>query len=150
MKDTAVADRNEQLLAIRRSVELVGKFSDGLLRIGPFRLGAEAALSWIPVVGEAYGGAAAAFLLIQGARARVPLSTLAAAAAMMGGRTLITAIPIAGPLAADALALHGLSARMIVRAIDKRLGLPADAAPDGRPWGWRGRSRAAQRPIAAI
>ena len=134
-------ERRDQLLAIRRSVERVGKFSDGLLKVGPFRLGAEAALSWIPVVGEAYGGAAAAFLLIQGVRARVPLTTLATAAALMGGRTLITAIPLAGPLAADALALHGLSARMITRAIDKRLGAaPADAAPDGRAWGWRGRA----------
>ena len=116
--------------------------------MGPFRLGAEAALSWIPGVGEIYGGAAAAFLLIQGARARVPLSTLAITAALMGGRTLITAVPFAGPLAADALALHGLSARMIVRAIDARMGV--ETAPDGRPWGWRGRSRAQERPIAAI
>jgi hypothetical protein len=143
-----VPDNNAQLLSIRRSVERVGKFSDGLLRIGPIRLGAEAALSWIPFVGEIYGGAAAAFLLVQGARARVPLSTLGAAAALMGGRTLITAIPFAGPLAADALALHGLSARMIVRAIDARMGV--ETAPDGRPWGWRGRSRAPERPIAAI
>jgi hypothetical protein len=145
-----VTDNNAQLLSIRRSVERVGKFSDGLLRIGPFRLGAEAALSWIPVVGEVYGGAAAAFLLLQGARARVPLATLATAAALMGGRTLITAVPLAGPLAADALALHGLSARMIVRAIDKRLARGDEVAPDGRAWGWRGRARTQQRPIAAI
>jgi hypothetical protein len=131
-----VSDRHADLLAIRRSVELVGKLSDGLLRIGPFRLGAEAALSWIPGVGEFYGGAAALFLLVQGVRARVPLRVLAAAAAMMGGRTLITAVPLAGPLTADALALHGLSARMIVKAIDKRLA--RDVAPDGRRWGWRG------------
>jgi hypothetical protein len=135
-----VSDRNTELLAIRRSVERVGKLSDGLLRVGPFRLGAEAALSWIPVVGEFYGGAAALFLLLQGARAKVPLSVLVAAAAMMGGRTLITAVPLAGPLTADALALHGLSARMIVKAIDKRLARGDDTAPDGRPWGWRGRA----------
>jgi hypothetical protein len=60
------------------------------------------------------------------------------AAALMGGRTLITAVPIGGPLAADALALHGLSARMIVRAIDQRLARADGAAPDGRAWGWRG------------
>ncbi|HEY2179113.1 MAG TPA: DUF4112 domain-containing protein [Caulobacteraceae bacterium] len=134
-------DHNTELLAIRRSVELVGKLTDGLLRIGPFRLGAEAALSWIPIVGEGYGGAVALFLLAQGARAKVPLRVLASCAAMMFGRTLITAVPIAGPLAADALALHGLSARMIIAAIDKRLArLEAKdgAAPDGRPWGWRG------------
>jgi len=133
--------REPDLTAIRRSVERVGKLSDGLIRFGPFRLGADAALSWIPGVGEIYSGAAAAFLLAQGARARVPLSTLLVAGALMGGRTLITAIPLAGPAAADLMALHGLSARMIAKAIDKRIAAGASSgkvAPDGRDWGWRG------------
>jgi hypothetical protein len=129
-----MAPSREDLIAIRRSVELVGRFSDGLLRIGPFRLGAEAALSWIPVVGEAYGAAAAVFLIAQGLRAGVPLPVLATCAALMFGRTLISAIPVAGPLTADALALHGLSARLILKAIDARLG---DIGAPVRPTGWR-------------
>jgi hypothetical protein len=133
---------DQDLAAIRRSVERVGRFSDGLLRIGPFRLGAEAALSWIPGVGEAYGAAAAVFLLAQGLRAGVPLTTLAVCAALMGGRTLITAIPIGGPLAADALALHGLSARMIVAAIDAELARRSRPAPPARR-GWFARPLAA-------
>ena len=128
------------LHAIRASVETVGKLSDGLIRLGPFRFGADAALSWIPVVGEFYSGAAAAFLLIQGARARVPAGTLVVAAALMGGRTLITAIPFAGPAAADVLALHGVSARLIVRAIDRKLSAPGALTPDRRAWGWRGKT----------
>lgn len=132
-----------ELMAIRRSVERVGRFSDGLLRIGPFRLGAEAALSWIPGVGEAYGAAAAAFLLAQGLRAGVPLTTLALCAALMGGRTLITAIPIGGPLAADALALHGLSARMITTAIDAELARRGQPAPQQPRRRWLGRPLAA-------
>lgn len=130
------------LHAIRASVSAVGKFSDGWLRIGPLRLGADAALSWIPVVGEFYSGAAAVFILAQGARARVPLGTLLAAGALMGGRTLITALPFAGPPIADMLALHGVSARMIVRAIDQRLAARGDISPSGRPWGWRGNAAA--------
>jgi Domain of unknown function (DUF4112) len=88
---------------------------------GPWGLGLDGILSWIPGVGEAYSVIAAAYLLIQGARARVPLATLLTAAALMGGRTLVTAIPLIGPLAADALTLHKWSARLIVRAIDKRI-----------------------------
>jgi len=137
-----MAPSREDLIAIRRSVELVGRFSDGLLRIGPFRLGAEAALSWIPVVGEAYGAAAAAFLIAQGLRARVPLSVLAGCAALMFGRTLISAVPVAGPLTADALALHGLSARLILKAIDSRLGDMGSPVRPTRSWTWR-------RPLAA-
>ena len=93
-------------------------------------------------MGEIYSGAAAIFLLVQGTRARVPLSTLLVAGALMGGRTLITAIHFAGPPAADLMALHGLSARMIARAIDKRIAAGeangGKVAPDGRAWGWRG------------
>jgi hypothetical protein len=107
--------------SIRRGVETVGNLSDGLLRLGPWGLGLDGILSWIPGVGEAYSVIAAAYLLIQGARARVPLATLLTAAALMGGRTLVTAIPLIGPLAADALTLHKWSARLIVRAIDKRI-----------------------------
>jgi hypothetical protein len=142
-EDLPMATSREDLIAIRRSVELVGRFSDGLLRIGPFRLGAEAALSWIPGVGEIYGAVAAIFLLGQGLRAGVPLHVLAMCAALMFGRTLINAAPIAGPLAADALALHGMSARMIVKAIDKRL---AEIGSPVRPASWR-RWRGA--PVAA-
>jgi len=128
----------EDLIAIRRSVERVGRFSDGLLRVGPFRLGAEAALSWIPGVGEAYGAAAAAFLIAQGLRASVPMSVIATAAVLMFGRTLISAAPIVGPLAADALALHGVSARLIVKAIDARLAEFGAPVRPARAWRWRG------------
>jgi hypothetical protein len=138
-----MAPSRDELITIRRSVELIGRFSDGLLHIGPFRLGAEAALSWIPGVGEIYGAAAAAFLLVQGLRAGVPLHVLALCAALMFGRTLINAAPVAGPLAADALALHGMSARLIVKAIDRRL---ADMDVPVRPTSWR-RWRGA--PVAA-
>ncbi len=109
------------LIAIRRGVETIGRLSDGLLRVGPWSIGLDGVLSWIPAVGEAYSIGAAAYLLVQGARARAPLSTLIAAAALMGGRTAITALPLVGPLVADALTLHKWSARMIVRAIDRRL-----------------------------
>jgi hypothetical protein len=55
----------------------------------------------------------------------------------MGGRTLITTLPLVGPAAVDLLALHGLSARLIARAIDRRMAAGPNVAPDGRGWGWR-------------
>ncbi len=130
------------LQAIRASVATVGRLSDGLLRVGPLRLGLDAAFSWIPGAGEVYSAAAATFLIVQGVRAGVPLSTLVLAGALMGGRTMITAVPLAGPAAADLLALHGLSARLIIRAIDRRIAGVGEAAPDGRPWAWRGAAAA--------
>src|ERR1700712_4190579 len=89
------------LKSIRDSVETVGRLSDSLLRFGPFRLGLDGVLSWIPGVGELYSSAAAVFIIVQGLRARVPLHVLVICAALMGGRTMVSAVPLAGPLAAD-------------------------------------------------
>ena len=125
---------DSDLHAIRRSVALIGRLSDGLIRFGPFSVGLEGVLSWIPGVGELYGSGAAAFLLIQGARARVPASTLLLAAAMMGGRTLISAIPVAGAAASDLLTAHKWAARLIVAAIDRRIAAEADSAGRGKAW----------------
>ncbi len=132
------------LQAIRASVELVGRLSDGLLRLGPLNLGLDAVFSWIPGLGEIYSAAAAGFLIVQGVRARVPVSTLALAGALMGGRTLITAIPVAGAAAADLLTAHRWSARLIVAAIDRRIA--AEAGGPTREAGapeWRGRGSVA-------
>ena len=130
--------------AIRASVALVGRLSDGLFRLGPLNLGLEAVFSWIPGVGEIYSAGAAAFLLVQGVRARVPASTLVMAAAMMGGRTLITVIPVAGAVAADLLTAHRWSARLILAAIDRRIDAERrEGAFDLRPGAWRERKVAA-------
>jgi hypothetical protein len=125
---------DSDLHTIRASVALVGRLSDGLIRIGPFSIGLEGVLSWIPGVGEFYGAGAAAFLLIQGARARVPVSTLLMAGALMSGRTLITAIPIAGAAASDLLTAHKWAARLIVAAIDRRIAADADRASRAADW----------------
>jgi len=61
-----------ELRSIRDSVSLVGRLSDSIVRIGPFSLGVDGVLSWIPAVGELYSAGAGLFILAQGARAQVP------------------------------------------------------------------------------
>ena len=41
-----------ELRSIRDSISLIGRLSDSLVRIGPFSLGVDGVLSWIPAVGE--------------------------------------------------------------------------------------------------
>ena len=64
----------------RDRVQRIGQLSDNILHVGPFSLGVDGVLSWIPGVGELYSLVAGAFILIQGARAGVPVSVLAGAA----------------------------------------------------------------------
>jgi hypothetical protein len=126
------------LLNIRHSVETIGRLSDNLVRYGPFRLGLDGVLSWIPGVGELYSTAAAAFILVQGVRARVPAPTLLVCAALMASRTVIGAVPLAGPAVADLFLAHRISARLVVKAIDAMLLTDASPAPAPRPF-WRKR-----------
>jgi hypothetical protein len=127
-----------QRRAIRDSIALVGRLSDGLVRIGPFSLGLEGILSWVPGIGEAYGALAGAFIVIQGARAGAPIRVLAAATAILSLRTVASAFPLAGPAFSDVFTAHKWAAALVVRALD------ADLAPLSPAHGVFGR-----RPLAA-
>lgn len=122
-----------ELIKVRDSVATIGRLSDSLVRLGPFRLGIDGVLSWVPGIGELYSTGAAVFIIAQGLRARVPLHVLAVCAAMMGSRTVVTAVPLAGPLVADLFLAHRLSAKMVVKAIDARLPV-AERAPARANW----------------
>jgi hypothetical protein len=121
-----------ELRAIRDSVRWVGRLSDSIVRLGPFSVGVDGVLSWIPGVGEIYSTVAGVFIVLQGARAGVALPTLAMAAALLSCRTLINGVPIAGAAFADLFTAHRWAAGMIVRAIDRRLGskTPGDTNAD--------------------
>ncbi len=109
------------LESLRDSVQLVGKLSDSMFGLGPFSIGLDGVLSWIPGLGEVYSTAAGAFIIVQGARAGVSKSTLILAGGMMLSRTAISAVPLAGPVAADMFMAHKWSARMVANAIDRRI-----------------------------
>jgi hypothetical protein len=130
---------DSELRSIRDSVDRLGRLSDGLIRIGPFNFGIDAVLSWIPAVGELYNAGAGVFILVQGARAGVPVTVLAQAGAVLGLRTLGDSIPFAGPLFADVFTAHRWAAKMVVQAIDRRLG--AAVQPVRAPL-WRRRAAA--------
>ena len=121
-----------ELRAIRDSVALVGRLSDSIVKLGPFSLGIDGVLSWIPVVGELYSTAAGAFIVVQGARAGVPIPVLAGAAALMVVRTTVDVAPVFGALFADVFTAHKWAAAMVVKAIDQRLGSPDRTGPAGR------------------
>ena len=123
-----------ELVRIRDSVALVGRLSDSLVRFGPFRLGLDGVLSWIPGVGELYSTAAAVFIIVQGLRALVPLHVLALCAAMMGSRTIVSAIPLAGPAVADIFLAHRISARLVIKAIDAMLPVADQTPPKASLW----------------
>jgi hypothetical protein len=114
---------DSELERIRRSVEFVGRLSDGIIRIGPWGLGLDGLLAWVPIpgVGEAYSALAGAFILVQGARAKVPLHILIVAAALLAGNTLIEVIPVGGAAVSDVFLAHRWAAGMVCKAIERRM-----------------------------
>ncbi|MGZ6049743.1 MAG: DUF4112 domain-containing protein [Phenylobacterium sp.] len=127
-----------ELRAIRDSVALVGRLSDSLVRIGPFSLGIDGVLSWVPGVGDLYSTVAGGFIVVQGARAGAPIPVLGTAALLIGCRTLVGAVPVAGSAFADVFTAHKWAAAMIVRSINERLGATGPTArPASRPRLWR-------------
>jgi hypothetical protein len=118
-----------ELRSIRDSVALVGRLSDSLVHIGPFSLGIDGVLSWVPGLGDLYSTLAGGFIVVQGARAGVPRTVLGGAALLIACRTVAGAVPIAGSAFADFFTAHKWAAAMIVRSIDERLGAPSSASP---------------------
>ena len=115
--------------SIRNSVAMIGRLSDGLVRLGPFNLGLDGVLAWVPGLGDVYSALAGGFIVVQGARAGVPGVVLGGAALLIGCRTIVGAVPIAGSAFADFFTAHKWAAAMVVRAIDAQRGTTPQTVP---------------------
>jgi len=93
------AKTHQHLDDIRASVLRTRKLTDKIVGIGPFSVGIDGVLGWIPVVGLIYSVSAGAFLLLQGVRARVSLGTLAKMAGLLIADSATDLVPI--PVATD-------------------------------------------------
>ena len=74
------------------NVEGVKKLSDRAVGIGPFGIGLDGLLTWIPVVGTAYSLGAAGWLLVQAARVKASPVTVARMVAYLGLDSVTTAV----------------------------------------------------------
>jgi len=105
----------------RASIARIGKLADNIIGFGPFGIGLDGMLTWIPVVGAAYSIGAGAALLLLGARARVPATLLGQVAAIVLARSGVGEVPLAGQIAVDLFRGHKWAADLMVKAIDQTL-----------------------------
>ena len=132
----------EEVAHSRARIARIGQVSDGLVRLGPFRIGLDGLLTWAPGLGEVYSLAAGGLLLFEGVRAHAPPTALAKVAGLVLGRALLSTAgetPVLGVLAkltVDGFRAHKLSADILTRAIDEtdyvQLGAPEIVAGTGR------------------
>ena len=119
----------------RAVIKRIGDLSDNIVGVGPFGIGLDGVLAWVPFVGTAYSLGAGAMLLHQGWRARVATPRLALAGAMLLGRTAVGVVPIAGDILVDLLRGHRYAAKVLQRGVDRTLyveGSNASARSDPR------------------
>jgi len=111
---------------IRASVERTRKISDKIIGIGPFSLGLDGVMTWIPVVGLIYSAGAGGFLLLQGIRVGASLSTLAKMFSMLSADALSNLVPIpVAPSAFDMLfTAHKWAADALMKEMDETVYYP--------------------------
>lgn len=131
-----------------KSAETIKKLSDRVVGVGPFGVGLDGILTWIPGAGIVYSAGASAYLLYLALGARVSPGTLARMVGYLGLDMLVSDLPIPGlsDLADLFWQGHLMAANAMQKDIEGRHGLPADhlerVARDrlrrGRGLGWIG------------
>lgn len=111
-----------------RTAERVKRLSDRLIGIGPFGLGLDGVLAWVPVIGPFYSVAAGSVLLFHGVRGGATVWTLARMAGYIVADTATDAVPVVGWMADTLFPGHLLAANALQKDIEARHGLPVEVA----------------------
>ena len=103
---------------IRNSIERTKKLSDNVVGIGPFGIGLDGLLTWIPGAGAIYSLGAGTILLIDGVRARASPMILLQMFAIIAIDTLVGEVPVAGKIADILFTGHKWSADMLINHME--------------------------------
>lgn len=105
-----------------RTADRIKRLSDGLLGVGPFKLGIDGVLAWVPVAGTIYSVGAAALLLREAIEAGAGKHTIARMGAYLAADSVSSSVPILGWAVDTLFPGHAMAARALQRDIEKRHG----------------------------
>ena len=101
------------------NVEGVKKLSDRAVGIGPFGIGLDGLLTWVPVVGSVYSVGAAGWLRMQAVRVKASPATIARMAGYLGLDSVTTAVGEVIPFAPDVVDFFFPGHLMAAKALQK-------------------------------
>ena len=119
-------DRERAHRAWRRA-ERIRLLSDRVIGIGPWGLGVDGVLAWVPVAGTIYSVGAAGILLNEAFQAGASRATLARMAAYLGLDSVSSGVPFVGWALDTLFTGHAFAARALQKDIERRHGRPVDA-----------------------
>lgn len=109
-----------------KSAETIKKLSDRVIGFGPFGVGLDGILAWIPGADLIYSGGAAIYLLFLAVRSGASFSSIAKMAGVLGIDVLMSGVPL--PVAPDIVDMlwqgHLMAANALQKDIEARHGIP--------------------------
>ena len=112
----------------RLAIESLRRISDRLVGLGPFGIGLDGLLGWIPGFGAIFSLGAGGLLIYHAWRARASAGVLFQVSALIAANTLSNFIPTAGGLVDMLFTAHKWSANLILANMDHSLYIEGDRA----------------------
>lgn len=107
-----------------RSAETLKKLSDRVIGFGPFGVGLDGLLTWIPGAGVVYGVGAGGYLLLSAFRAKADMLTILRMLGYLVVDTATSEVPIIGDAVDMLFPGHLLAATALQKDIEGRHGVP--------------------------
>jgi Domain of unknown function (DUF4112) len=126
-----------------RNAERIKRLSDNLIKIGPWGLGLDGVLAWVPVAGTVYSLGSAALLLYEGVKAKAAPWTLTRMAAYMAINSAMSDVPVIGWAMDTLFRGQAMAANALQKDIVARHGPASTEALDPR---WRSAGPPVGRP----
>lgn len=111
-----------------RVAERIARLSDDLIPLGPWGLGLDGVLAWIPGANTLYSVGAGGLLIYEGVSAGAAPFTLIRMGLYLAANSALTEVPIVGWAIDTLFRGHLMAARALQKDIERRFGPSAVAA----------------------
>lgn len=116
----------EHAHAAWRSAETIKRLSDRVVGVGPFGLGLDGLLSWVPGANAVYSVTAGGLLMLHAVRSKAKPVTLGKMAAYLLADSATSAVPVVGWTVDLLFPGHLMAAKELQKDVEARHGLPDD------------------------
>lgn len=115
-----------------RVAERIKRLSDDLISLGPWGIGLDGVLAWIPGANLLYSAGAGGLLLYEAIGAGASGATLARMGLYLATNTAMAEVPVVGWAMDTLFRAHFMAARALQKDIEARFGAPE--RPRGAAW----------------